>query len=192
MKLKKVIAMALAATMTLSVAGCGGNGGSSETGDTEAATAAKVEETKTEAEIDTEADTAEVVGEAPTYSSIVLGESYTDLTTTIKWIHHKTDRQEDGTIENYIAEFNKVYPNITVETEAITDYAEDSLLRLSSGDWGDIMFIPAIDKAELSEFFIPYGTTEEMDEYINFPKQWEKDGPLLRYRLYGKCTGRSL
>ena len=38
------------------------------------------------------------------------------------------------------------------------------------------MFIPAVDKAELSEFFIPYGSTEEMDQYINFADQWENDG----------------
>ena len=46
-----------------------------------------------------------------------------------------------------IAEFNKDYPNITVEAEAVTDYAEDALLRLTTGDWGDIMLIPAVDKA---------------------------------------------
>ena len=143
MKLKKVMAMALAASMAFSVAGCGGNGGSEDKGDTEATTAGTVEETETVEETDTEESGAGEAGDAPTYASIKLGESYTDITTTIKWLHHKTDRQEDGTIENYIAEFNKVYPNITVETEAITDYAEDSLLRLSSGNWGDIMFIPA-------------------------------------------------
>ena len=94
MKLKKVMAMALAASMALSVVGCGGNDGSTEKEDTEAATNATVEEAKSD---DTEAEDAgtEGAGGAPTYASIVLGESYTDLTTTIKWIHHKTDRQED-------------------------------------------------------------------------------------------------
>ena len=189
MKLKRVVAMVLAAGMTISAVGCAGKGSSSEKDGTEATTAGTVENTDTEADKGTEDDAAEAVGEAPTYSSIVLGESYKDVTTTIKWLHHKTDRQEDGTIDNYIAEFNKVYPNITVQTEAITDYAEDALLRLSSGDWGDIMFIPAIDKAELSEFFIPFGTTEEMDKYINFPKQWEKDGICYGIGYMGNAQG---
>ena len=60
-------------------------------------------------------------------------------------MHHKTDREEDGTMAKLIEEFNKVYPNITVTTEGITDYAETALLRLPTEDWGDIMFIPSVD-----------------------------------------------
>ncbi len=88
-----------------------------------------------------------------------------------------------------IARFNEVYPNITVETEGITDYAEDALLRLSTGDWGDVMFIPAIDQAELSTYFIPYGTTTEMAEYINFPEQWKQDGNCYGIGYMGNAQG---
>ena len=88
-----------------------------------------------------------------------------------------------------IAKFNEVYPNITVETEGITDYAEDALLRLSTGDWGDVMFIPAIDQAELSTYFIPYGTTTEMAEYINFPEQWKQDGNCYGIGYMGNAQG---
>ena len=109
----------------------------------------------------------------PSYSQITVGEDYTDLTASIKWIHHKTDRQEDGTIDKMIGEFNKVYPNITVETEAITDYTQVALLRLSAGDWGDIMFIPnAVDKAELSTYYYPLDSFENMDKEINFANSW--------------------
>lgn len=88
-----------------------------------------------------------------------------------------------------IAKFNEVYPNITVETEGITDYAEDALLRLSTGNWGDVMFIPAIDQAELSTYFIPYGTTTEMAEYINFPEQWKQDGNCYGIGYMGNAQG---
>ena len=124
-----------------------------------------------------------------TYGSIKLGESYTDITTTIKWIHHKTDREEDGTIAKMIAEFNKVYPNITVETEGVTDYQEDSLLRLSTGDWGDIMFIPAVDKAQLSTYFVPFGTVEEMDQYINFANEQASEGICYGIGYMGNAQG---
>lgn len=30
------------------------------------------------------------------------------------------------------------------QNEGITDYAQTALLRLPTGDWGDIMFIPSI------------------------------------------------
>lgn len=174
MKLRKVLALTLAAAMTLSLTACGG----SDEGAAEAPAAADdtaAEETETPAADDAADDGAEAPAAASgiTYASINLGQDYKDLTTTIKFIHHKTDREEDGTIPDLIAKFNEVYPGITVETEGITDYQEDSLLRLSAGDWGDVMFIPAVDAAELPTYFVPYGTVEEMSEYINFADQWK-------------------
>ncbi len=176
MKLRKVLALTLAAVMTLSLVACGG---SAET--TEApATETKEEAPAAEAETKEEASAAETEAEAPagvpTYSQITLGEDYTDLTATIKYIHCRTDREEDGTFAKLVEEFNKVYPNITVNTEGITDYAEDSLLRLSTGEWGDIMFIPAIDKAELPNYFQPYDSLENMQKEINFAEAWEFGG----------------
>ncbi len=175
MKLKKVMAMAMTAALGLSLVGCGG-------GDTTES------ESTTEKKAESSAD-GEEASEDLTYGSIKLGEDYTDLTTTIKFLHHKTDREEDGTMADLIAKFNEVYPNITVETEGITDYAEDALLRLSTGDWGDVMFIPAIDQAELSTYFIPYGTTTEMAEYINFPEQWKQDGNCYGIGYMGNAQG---
>ena len=185
MKLKKVLALTLAAAMTLSLVACGG-----ATEEAPAETETKTEEAapaETEAEAPAETE-AEESGEL-TYGSIKLGESYTDITTTIKWIHHKTDREEDGTIAKMIAEFNKVYPNITVETEGVTDYQEDSLLRLSTGDWGDIMFIPAVDKAQLSTYFVPFGTVEEMDQYINFANEQASEGICYGIGYMGNAQG---
>ena len=193
MKLKKVLALALAAAMTMSLVACGGSAETTETAETPAETTeaeAPAETTEAEAPAETtEAEApAEEAGEL-SYASIVLGESYTDVTTTIKWIHHKTDREEDGTIEAMIAKFNEVYPNITVETEGITDYAEDALLRLNTGDWGDVMFIPAVDKAEYATYFVPYGTTEEMDQYINFAADQSSGGLCYGIAYMGNAQG---
>ena len=177
MKLKKVLAVCLATAMTFSMVACGG--ASTDT-TTPADTSA---DTETEAPAEEEAEApAEEEAEAPaedgalTYSSITLGEDYTDLTATIKWLHHKTDRAEDGTIDKMIAEFNKDYPNITVEAEAVTDYAEDALLRLSTGDWGDIMFIPAVDKADYATYFMPLDDYDTLSQTLNFVDAHQVDG----------------
>lgn len=165
----------MATAMTASLfAGCGSAASTETPAETPAAATDEAEEEAPAAAEEAPAEESADSGEL-TYASVTLGEDYTDLTTTIKFIHHKTDREEDGTIPALVEEFNKAYPNITVETEGVTDYAEDSLLRLSSGDWGDVMFIPAIDKAELSSYFYPYGTTAEMDQFVNFANQWEYD-----------------
>ena len=176
MKLKKVLALTLAATMTFSLVGCGGDDTAANTpaADTSADDTADdtTDDAAAPAADDTADDTAAPAG-GLTYASITLGEDYEDITTTIKFIHHKTDREDDGTMADLISKFNAMYPNITVETEGITDYAEDALLRLSTGDWGDVMFIPAVDAADLSSYFIPYGTVDEMSELVNFADQWK-------------------
>ncbi|MCM1500615.1 MAG: ABC transporter substrate-binding protein [Clostridium sp.] len=184
MKLKKLLALSMTAALGLSLVGCGGGDDTTSSDDN------TTPETSEESGSDEGDDSTG--GESSsdlTYGSITLGEDYTDITTTIKWLHHKTDREEDGTIPDLIAKFNEVYPNITVETEGVTDYAEDSLLRLSTGDWGDIMFIPAVDKQDLSDYFIPFGTTSEMDEYINFANAWENEGMCYGIGYMGNAQG---
>ncbi len=190
MKFKKATALGMAAVMTMSLAACG----SSETASTEAP---KADSTKTEtAATDTKSDAAAATDTAvteeagvPTYAEVTLGEDYTDLTTTIKFIHHKTDRDQDGTMAKMVAEFNKVYPNITVEMESITDYAETALLRLPTEDWGDVMFIPAVDAVDLPTYFLPYGTVEEMSEYVNFADNWKNEGNCYGIGYMGNANG---
>lgn len=178
MKLKKVLSLALAATMTLSLAACGGKTQADTPTDTRQEGSAENSGDDVQEEEPADNEQAESPAEGvPSYSQVNVGTDYTDLTATIKWIHHKTDRAEDGTIDGMIAEFNKVYPNITVEVEAITDYAEDALLRLSAGEWGDIMFIPsAVEKSDLATYYMSLDSFENMDKEINFATGWEYGG----------------
>lgn len=185
MKFKKLMALGMAAVMTMSLTACGGSDNNTSSNNDAADTAAK---TDTAAAADTSADT-DTAESGLTYAGITLGEDYTDLTTSIKWIHHKTDREEDGTIQGYIDEFNKVYPNITVEHEGITDYAETALLRLPTGDWGDIMFIPSIDMVDLESYFIPYGSVSEMSELVNFADQWKYQDQCYGIGYMGNAQG---
>ena len=145
MKHRKMLALLLASAMTMSLIACGNS--------TQEAATAETTQEKTETATETTQATGEAgeeVAGVPSYSQIEVGTDYLDYTATIKWTTHRTDRGEDGTLAALITEFNKVYPNITVEVEAIPDFAEEALLRLSSGDYADIMAIPAIDKAEYS------------------------------------------
>lgn len=182
MKLKRLMALGMAAVMTMSLTACGGssdgssnnnastdnNAASTDNNTTSTDNNAASTDNSTTADNNTDASAGGL-----TYAGIKLGEDYTDITTTIKFMHHKTDREEDGTIQKYIDEFNKMYPNITVEHEGITDYAETALLRLPTGDWGDIMFIPSIDMVDLETYFIPYGSVSEMSELVNFADNWK-------------------
>ena len=126
----------------------------------------------------------------PTFDAIVLGTDYVDTTATIKWLTHRTDLVESGALANYVAEFNKVYPNITVEFEGITDYAQDSLTRLTgSDDWGDIMMLPQVEASEYATYFAPYGALEVLAESYNFADAKAFEGVVYGIPSTGNAQG---
>lgn len=185
MKFKRTIALLATAAMAVSFVACGsspgtgaesGSGGSGTAGDTG------------------NADNGGTA-DAPdnNYTAVVLGETGKDIKTKIKILTHRTDMVGDDysgkSWKDYVAEFNKIYPEITVEFEAITDYAEDSLLRLQGGDWGDIMMIPAIDASELSNYFMPYGTVDQMKGAIRFATDKQYDGICYGVPSTGNAQG---
>ena len=67
--------------------------------------------------------------EVPNIYDIKLGEEYTDISASIKWLTHRTDLVEDGTFDSYVSAFNEMYPNIKIEMEGATDYAESITTR---------------------------------------------------------------
>lgn len=160
MKTKRVLAVLTASMMAISMLGCG------NTAESESAGAdSTVQESTAATQTTTEDDTT------ISYANCKLGESYTDVTATIKVLTDRTDLlEEDAPIpySKYVDAFNKIYPNITVEVEGITDYANETLLRLQGGDWGDVMLIPALDKADYSTYFLSYGSVDEVSKEVNF------------------------
>ena len=128
------------------------------------------------------------------YADIKLGEDYTDVEAELKLLTNRTDMLDtDYTGKNwdaYLKEFNEMYPNIKVEIEGITDYAQDSLLRLQGGDWGDIMMIPEVDKSDLSTYFLSYGDLDSVSEQVKYPNRWLYDGQV--YGIPVTIVGRGV
>ncbi|MGN0352548.1 MAG: ABC transporter substrate-binding protein [Roseburia sp.] len=162
MKTKKLVALLLVAAMTASMAACGSSDA----------------ETKSEDVGGTE--TGEVG--SLNYADITLGEDYTDLSTTITLFNHRTDLESEDyngtTWKEYLAAFNEMYPNITVEITTDTNYADDALTHLQSGDYETIMMIPQVDKADLDSYFISYGDLDTMKGEINYATTWEYGGEV--------------
>lgn len=126
--------------------------------------------------------------ELPKINEIKLGEDYKDITATIKVLSHRTDLV-DNVFKDYVVKFNELYPNIKVEYEAVTDYASDALIRLTADDWGDIMMIPAVEKNELSQYFISYGDFEKLDGLYNFANSWEYGKQVYGIPSTGNAQG---
>ncbi len=108
-----------------------------------------------------------MAAELPAFNELNI-EDYTDLEADIKILTDRTDIV-DTVYAGYVDLFNETFPNIHVTYEAVSDYAEAVTLRITSGDWGDICFIPdTVEKTELSTYFAPLGDYEAMDEiYYN-------------------------
>lgn len=151
--MKKALALTLAAAMAATLlAGCGGGSGSSAAASTAGGDSAS----------------AEASG-VPSYASLKVGEDYTDLKADLKLISQRTDLIADGTFDNYVAEFQKMYPGINIKYEGITDYVGDMTTRLTSNDWGDICMIPTtIPLTELGDYFQVLCQLDEIKDEYNF------------------------
>lgn len=121
----------------------------------------------------------------PTFDQLVLGEN-ADLTAKIHFAYHRTDIPDK--LQGYVDEFRKIYPNVEIEYELITDYAENALLRVGNDDW-TIMGIPTVDTDELSSYFVPLGKLETLDGLYNFMSQWAYDGVCYGIPSTGNANG---
>ncbi|MDR3284585.1 MAG: ABC transporter substrate-binding protein [Treponema sp.] len=106
--------------------------------------------------------------EIPAIDAVKLGEEYRDLSATIQVKTHRTDII-DTVLKGYVADFQKMYPNIKVVYEGVTDYAATITTRLSTPQWGDICMIPTtVPNTELGNYFQPLGKTDALAQFYNF------------------------
>lgn len=166
---KKLLSLGLAVTMVLPMTACGG--GTEQT-----------EEPSVSAAVPT-LDSVTVKKEAGEASE------YDALNTSIKVLTNRTDIV-DTVYKGYAEQFMELYPNITVEYEAVTDYEEALRLRLTTGDWGDLCFIPtSVAKNELADYFTPLGSYDTLNEIYNFCVEKTYDGTVYGIANGGTASG---
>ena len=162
--LKRGVSLALASAMVFSLTACGDGGGNN----TESSSSGE---------------------EIPTIDQITVGEDYQDIEASIKVLTNRTDIV-DTVYAGYAEEFMELYPNIKVEYEAVTDYEESLTLRLTTGDWGDLCFIPTgVDKSELGDYFTPLGDFDTLDPIYNFVSEKTYDGTVYGIANGGTANG---
>ena len=128
-----------------------------------------------------------------TYDKIELGTTGKDIKTTINLFSQRTDMLQDSyngtTWAQYIKEFNKLYPNITVKVEGGTNYGDAALTRLQGGDWGDMMMIPTVDASELQNYFLPFGTVDNLKDEVHYVYAQQYDGNVYGISSTGNAVG---
>ncbi|MDD4095203.1 MAG: ABC transporter substrate-binding protein [Oscillospiraceae bacterium] len=107
-----------------------------------------------------------------------LGKDYKDIKADIKVITHRTDIV-DTVLADYVKEFQKLYPNVKITYEAITDYSQTITTRLTTPNWGDICMIPGdVDKPAFSTYFISFGDQTKLSEKYIFLNDKSFDGKV--------------
>lgn len=165
MKAKKVLSAVLALATLVSMSACG-TSKSSGTSGTEGGSSA-----------------------VPNIYDIKLGEDYKDLKADLTFLTHRTDIA-DTVFADYIKKFNELYPNIKITYDALTDYAEEATVRLTTDDWGDIMMIPTtVQKNELPNLFVSFGKLDDLNKVYNFNNNFAYKGNVYGIASVGNAQG---
>ncbi|WP_344291315.1 ABC transporter substrate-binding protein [Streptomyces synnematoformans] len=109
---------------------------------------------------------------------------------TIEVITHRTDLVEDGTMDEYAAEFRRTYPNVKVEFDGVTDYEGEVKTRMNSDDYGDVLMIPGtVKKNDYPRFFASLGKQTERSRKFRFTDYSTVDGEVYGLSIYGSIPG---
>ncbi|MFE1437359.1 ABC transporter substrate-binding protein [Streptomyces sp. NPDC058739] len=109
---------------------------------------------------------------------------------TITVLTHRTDLVQDGTLKKYAAEFNKLYPEVTVKFDGVTDYEGEVKIRMNTDDYGDVLMIPnAIAKKDYPSFFASLGSADELSVKYRFTDKANVDGKVYGLATVGNADG---
>jgi raffinose/stachyose/melibiose transport system substrate-binding protein len=102
----------------------------------------------------------------------------------------RTDLDTSGRLAQYAAEFNKVYPDVKVTFESITDYEGQVRIRMNTDAYGDVLVIPnSVTKSELATFFEPLGTVADLGQKYRFINEQAFGGTVYGIATTGNANG---
>ncbi|WP_434810538.1 ABC transporter substrate-binding protein [Microbacterium sp. bgisy189] len=108
----------------------------------------------------------------------------------ITFLTNRTDLETDGTWDEYVAEFQKEFPEVNVKIEGITNYADDVKTRMSTPNgYGDVLLIPNVPSDQFADFFEPLGSVDELADTYRFQAPASFDGTQYGIALGGNANG---
>ncbi|WP_426594744.1 ABC transporter substrate-binding protein [Cellulomonas sp. McL0617] len=96
----------------------------------------------------------------------------------------------DTTFADYKKTFEAKYPDVKVTFEAITDYDGEVKTRMNTDDYGDVLILPTgVANADLSSFFEPLGTTDQLGTKYRFVNEQANGGKVYALATFGNANG---
>ncbi|RZU17219.1 ABC transporter substrate-binding protein [Streptomyces sp. BK239] len=127
---------------------------------------------------------------APKGESAAAASDPGSVSGAITVLTHRTDLVQNGTLKKYAAEFNKVYPEVTVKFDALTDYEGEVKIRMNTANYGDVLMIPnAIAKKDYPSFFASLGSATELSRKYRFTDKANVDGKVYGLATVGNSDG---
>ncbi|MEK0314572.1 ABC transporter substrate-binding protein [Cohnella sp. 56] len=109
--------------------------------------------------------------------------SASDISGTITYLSNRTDLI-GNTYDEYAKRFHEKYPNAQVKFEAVTDYDKTAKIRLTSGEYPDVMNIPGnVSNSDLATYYAPLDDLG-LNDRLRF-----KDNRSLDGKVYGIASG---
>ncbi len=171
MKLKRVAAFAMAGVMAASLAACGNKDDGNKD---------KPSANNTQGGDGSEVSDSGIIE----YADLDLDKDCKDLTAEINFSNQRTDLEDKNYSgkkwTEYIADFNKLYPNIKVNVNTVTDYEASVSTYLQSGEYDEVVCIPNVDMADLSTYFRSLGSYDTLSQNLNY-----LDGKMYDNEVYG-------
>jgi ABC-type glycerol-3-phosphate transport system substrate-binding protein len=119
---------------------------------------------------------------APTDPAKVAGE--------ITVLTNRTDMVTDGTLNKYAAEFNKVYPQVKVKFDGITDYEGEVKIRMNTENYGDVLLIPStVSRDDYPKFFSALGPAAELSKKYQFTEKGTVAGTVYGLTSFAVVNG---
>ncbi|MDQ0225389.1 sugar ABC transporter substrate-binding protein [Bacillus sp. 7586-K] len=112
-----------------------------------------------------------------------------DIKGEITVINQRTDII-DTVFPEYEKEFQKKYPNVEVNFEALTDYGGQITPRMNTQDYGDVLLIPTqVPIKDIPNFFEPLGKLEDMEKDYMGVEERAVDGTVYGIPIAVTYTG---
>ncbi|MBP6997664.1 MAG: extracellular solute-binding protein [Phycicoccus sp.] len=125
-------------------------------------------------------------GSGATSASVDGGEPTGEITV----LTNRTDLVKDGTFDGYAAEFKKLYPDVTVTFEGVTDYEGEVKVRMNTDKYGDVLLIPnSISPADYPTFFSSLGSLDTMSQSYRYVANAAVDGEVYGLAQNGNAVG---
>lgn len=93
-------------------------------------------------------------------------------------------------MDKYAQTFNKVYPNVTVKFEGISNYESEVPTRMNTNNYGDVLAIPStITPDQLAQFFDPLGTYDSLNKQYISLSNWTSNNQVYGMAADGGTNG---